>query len=70
MSNYRNGYDKTARTWIGILAVFMVLVIALAGVVGVVTKGFTGWSMFGGGEEQEQTDERRVESCGGKLHGG
>lgn len=57
MSNYRSGYDKTARTWIGILAVFMVLVIALAVIFGVMTKGFTDWSMFGGEEQQEQTDE-------------
>ena len=62
MSNYRSGYDKTARTWIGILAVFMVLVIALAVVLGVMTKGFTDWSMFGGEEQQEQTDESGDES--------
>lgn len=37
----------------------MVLVIALAVIFGVMTKGFTDWSMFGGEEqqEQEQTDE-------------
>ena len=62
MANYRSGYDKTARTWIGILAVFMVLVIALAVVLGVMTKGFTDWSMFGGEEQQEQTDESGDES--------
>ena len=56
MANYR-GYDKTARTWIGILAIFMVLVIALAVIFGVMTKGFTDWSRFESDKQEEQTQE-------------
>ena len=71
MANYRNGgYDKTARTWIGILAVFMALVIALAITFGVITKGFTDFSIFEGEEQQqeEQIDDSGEES--GEENGG
>ena len=58
MANYRNGgYDKTARTWIGIIAVVLAVVIAVAIALGVVTEGFTDWSKFQPDKQEEQTDE-------------
>lgn len=58
MANYRNGYDKTARTWVGIIAVFIALVIAGTIALGVITNGFTDWSKFQPEEQQqEQTEE-------------
>lgn len=58
MANYRNGgYDKTARTWIGIIAVVLAVVIAGAIALGVVTEGFTDWSKFQPDKQEEQTDD-------------
>ena len=58
MANYRNGgYDKTARTWIGIIAVVLAVVIAGAIALGVVTEGFTDWSKFQPDKQEEQTEE-------------
>lgn len=63
MANYRNGgYDKTARTWVGILAVFMALVIAGAIALGVITKGFTDWSKFQPEEQQQEQTEEDTEN--------